>query len=169
MSLPLKELFQIIVKCDGRVVFTQDDVTPGAAMEITDEVPFYGLHDYQVYAVNNGNRGSAANENDVRFGPSCVWTIEAGTTSFNGWQGASIQIINNATQVIASVTTQSNSETFSVDVPLGHVSFAFAKGNSTVSNVNFVIKNTENQIVYSYSGSLDDIEDNFSDFQNPKC
>ena len=62
-------------------------------------------------------------------------------------------------QVIASLTTQTNSETFSVDVPLGHISFAFAKGNSTVSNVNFVVKNAENQIVYSYSGSLDDIEE----------
>lgn len=165
----LTHIDQIIVKCDGRVVFIQDDVTPGAAMEITDEVPFYGLHDYQVYAVNNGNRGSAASENDVRFGPSCAWTIEAGTTSFNGWQGASIQIINNATQVIASLTTQTNSETFSVDVPLGHVSFAFAKGNSPVSNVNFVIKNTENQIVYSYSGSLDGIEEGIFLQTNNNC
>ena len=153
----LTHIDQIIVKCDGRVVYTQDDVTPGAAMEITDEVPFFGLHDYQVYAVNNGNHGQVARENAVRFGPSCAWTIEAGTTFFNGWQGASIQIINNAMQVIASVTTQTNSETISVDVPLGQVSFSWVKGNSTVSDVNFSIKDADNQVVYSYSGSLDDI------------
>lgn len=153
----LTNIDQIIVKRDGRVVFTQDNVTPGASMEITDEVPFYGLHDYQVYAVNNGNHGQVARENAVRFGPSCAWTIEAGTTFFNGWQGASIRIINNAMQMIASVTTQSNSETISVDVPLGQVSFSWVKGNSTVSDVNFSIKDADNQVVCSYSGPLDDI------------
>lgn len=165
----LTHIDQIVVKRDGRVVYTQDDVAPGAAMEITDEVPFYGLHDYQVYAVNNGLHGRIATESGVRFGPSCTWTIVAGTTFFNGWQGASIQVINNAMQVMESVTAHSSSETLSVAVPLGHVSFAWAKGSSTVSDVSFVIKDAENQVVYSYSGAPADLPDGIFLQTNNSC
>lgn len=165
----LTHIDQIVVKRDGRVVYTQDDVAPGAAMEITDEVPFYGLHDYQVYAVNNGLHGRIATESGVRFGPSCTWTIVAGTTFFNGWQGASIQVINNAMQVMESVTAHSSSETLSVAVPLGHVSFAWAKGSSTVSDVSFVIKDADNHVVYSYSGALEGIDDGVFLQTNNSC
>ena len=165
----LTHIDQIVVKRDGRVVYTQDDVAPGAAMEITDEVPFYGLHDYQVYAVNNGLHGRIATESGVRFGPSCTWTIVAGTTFFNGWQGASIQVINNAMQVMESVTAHSSSETLSVAVPLGHVSFAWSKGSSTVSDVSFVIKDADNQVVYSYSGALEGIDDGVFLQTNNSC
>ena len=165
----LTHIDQIVVKRDGRVVYTQDDVAPGAAMEITDEVPFYGLHDYQVYAVNNGLHGRIATESGVRFGPSCTWTIVAGTTFFNGWQGASIQVINNAMQVMESVTAHSSSETLSVAVPLGHVSFAWSKGSSTVSDVSFVIKDADNHVVYSYSGALEGIDDGVFLQTNNSC
>lgn len=165
----LTHIDQIVVKRDGRVVYTQDDVVPGAAMEITDEVPFYGLHDYQVYAVNNGLHGRIATQSGVRFGPSCTWTIVAGTTFFNGWQGASIQVINNAMQVMESVTAHSSSETLSVAVPLGHVSFAWSKGSSTVSDVSFVIKDADNHVVYSYSGALEGIDDGVFLQTNNSC
>ena len=165
----LAHIDQIVVKRDGRVVYTQDDVAPGAAMEFTDEVPFYGLHDYQVFAVSNGLHGRIASESGVRFGPSCTWTIEAGTSFFNGWQGASIQVINNAMQVMESVTAHSSSETLSVAVPLGHVSFAWSKGSSSVSDVSFVIKDADNQVVYSYSGALGGLEDGVFLQTNNSC
>ena len=165
----LTHIDQIVVKRDGRVVYTQDNVTPGAAMEINDEVPFYGLHDYQVYAVNDGHHGRIATESGVRFGPSCNWTIVAGTTFFNGWQGASIQVINNAMQLMESVTAHSSSETLIVAVPLGHVSFAWTKGSSSVSDVSFVIKDADNQVVYSYSGPLDGIDEGVFLRTNNSC
>lgn len=155
----LNHIDQIVVKRDGRVVYTEDNVTPGATMEITDEVPFYGLHDYQVYAVNNEVHGLIAAQNGVRFGPNCIWTIETTSSMFNGWQGASIQVINNAHQIYATATTTTSPQTLSVEVPLGHVSLAWDKGNSTVSEVGFVIKDANNQVVYSYSGALSDMED----------
>jgi len=155
----LTHIDQIIVKRDGRVVYTEDNVAPGAAMEITDEVPFFGLHDYQVYAVNNGTHGQIATQNGVRFGPHCTWTIDATSSMFNGWQGAAIQVINNANQIYATATATSSSQTLSVDVPLGHVSLAWSKGSSSVSEVGFVIKDADNQVVYSYSGALSDLED----------
>ena len=165
----LNHIDQIIVKRDGRVVYMENNVTPGAAMEIIDEVPFYGLHDYQVYAVNDGIHGRIATESNVRFGPSCTWTIAATSSMYNGWQDAVIQVINNASQVMESVTAHSSSETISVAVPLGHVSFAWVKGNSTVSDVSFVIKNADNQVVYSYSGTLDGLEDGVFLQTNNSC
>ena len=165
----LTHIDQIVVKCDGRVVYTENDVTPGAAMEITDEVPFYGLHDYQVYAVNNGVHGLVAAQNDVRFGSTCTWTIVATSSVFNGWQGAAIQVINNANQLYASVTATASPQTLSVEVPLGHVSLAWSKGSSTVSEVGFVIKDADNQVVYSYSGTLSDLEDGVFLQTNNSC
>lgn len=165
----LTHIDQIIVKCDGRVVYTENDVTPGAAMEITDEVPFYGLHDYQVYAVNNGAHGQIAAQNGVRFGPTCIWTIEATSSIFNGWQGAAIQVINNANQLYASVTATASPQTLSVEMPLGHVSLAWSKGSSTVNEVGFVIKDAGNQVVYSYSGALSNLEDGVFLQTNNNC
>lgn len=165
----LTHIDQIVVKRDGRVVYTENDVTPGAAMEITDEVPFYGLHDYQVYAVNNGAHGQIAAQNEVHFGPTCTWTITATSSMFNGWQGAEIQVINNANQLYASVTATASSQTLPVEVPLGHVSLAWSKGSSTVSEVGFVIKDAENQVVYSYSGALADMEDGVFLHTNNNC
>ena len=165
----LTHIDQIVVKCDGRVVYTEDDVTPGAAMEITDEVPFYGLHDYQVYAVNNSANGLIAAQNDVRFGPTCTWTIETTSSMFNGWQGAAVQVINNANQLYASVTATASPQTLSVEVPLGHVSLAWSRGSSTVSEVGFTIRDAENQIVYTNSGLAADLEEGVFFETNNSC
>jgi len=73
----LTHIDQIVVKRNGSVVYTEDDVTPGAAMEISDEVPESGLYTYQVYAVYNGVQGVAATQTDIRFGtcepPTDLW------------------------------------------------------------------------------------------------
>lgn len=165
----LTHIDQIIVIRDGSVVYAENDVTPGAAMQITDEVPFYGLHSYQVYAVNNSYHGLAASQNDVRFGPGCTWTVECGAGASNGWQGAAILLVNNAMQVMATVTANSSSETVSVEVPLGNVSFAWRSGNGTISDMSFVIKDTENQEVYSYSGSSANLADGVFLHTNNTC
>ena len=165
----LTHIDQIVVKRDGNVIYTENDVTPGAAMEIIDEVPFYGLHDYQVYAVNNNIQGLMATQSEVRFGPSCTWTIECGTSNSNGWEGAEVQVLNNAMQVMASATTTSASATVSVEVPLGNVALAWVKGNSTVNNVAFSIKDTENQLVYSYSGPMADLGEGVFRRTNNTC
>ncbi len=162
----LTHIDQIVVERDGRVIYTENNATPGATMEITDEVPFYGLHDYQVYAVNEGTHGLNAAQYDVRFGPNCIWTIEATSSMINGWQGAAVQVINSANQLYASVTATNSPQTLSVEVPLGRVSFAWNLGNSNVSEVGIVVKDAENQIVYSYSGFATELPDIFLQTNN---
>ena len=165
----LTHIDQIVVKRDGVVVYTQNSVTPGAAMEITDEVPLYGLHSYQVYAVNDGYHGLAVSQNDVRFGPNCTWTMECGTSSLSGWQGAAIEVLNNAMQVYGRVSLTSSSATLQVDVPLGYVSFAWTTGNGAVNDVTFTIRDVENQVVYAYSGSALDLEEGIFLHTNNSC
>ena len=165
----LSHIDQIIVKRNGIVVYTQDNATPGATMHITDEVPHYGLYDYQVYAINNGIHGLIASQERVCFGPSCTWTVVAGTSSPNGWQGAAIQVINNASQVYGSVSATSSSATLQMDVPLGLVSFAWVMGNSAINDVTFTIKDAENQVVYSYSGPTADLPDGVFLQTNNSC
>ena len=165
----LTHIDQIVVKRDGNVIYTENDVTPGAAMEITDEVPFYGLHDYQVYAVNNNIQGLMATQSEVRFGPSCTWTIECSTSNSNGWEGAEVQVLNNAMQVYGSVSPTSSSAMFQVDVPLGYVSFAWVKGNSAVVELSFTIRDPENQVVYAYSGPVADLRDGVFLHTNNSC
>ena len=165
----LTHIDQIVVKRDGMVIYTQNNVTPGTAMEITDEVSVYGLHSYQVYAVSDGYHGMAASQNDVRFGPRCTWTVECGTSGSAGWQGAAIEVLNNAMQVYGSVSPTTSSATFQVDVPLGYVSFAWVKGNSTVYDVSFTIRDAENQVVYAYSGLADDLRDGVFLHTNNNC
>ena len=165
----LTHIDQIVVKRDGNVIYTENDVTPGAAMEITDEVPFYGLHDYQVYAINNNIQGLMATQSEVRFGPSCTWTIECSTSNSNGWEGAEVQVLNNAMQVYGSVSPTSSSAMFQVDVPLGYVSFAWVKGNSAVVELSFTIRDAENQVVYAYSGPVADLRDGVFLHTNNSC
>ena len=165
----LSHIDQIVVKRDGQVVYTVDNVTPGAAMQFTDEVPHYGLYDYQVYAVNNGIHGLIASQEKVCFGPSCTWTVVTSTSSPNGWQGAAIQVINNASQVYGSVSATSSSATLHVDVPLGHVAFAWVMGNSAINDVTFTIKDTENQVVYTYSGPTANLPDGVFLQTNNSC
>ena len=165
----LTHIDQIVVKRNGVVVYTQDNATPGASMQFTDEVPYYGLYDYQVYAVNNGIHGLIASQNRVVYGPSCTWTVEAGTTAPSGWQGAAIQVMNNASQVFGSVTATASTATLQIEVPLGRVSFAWVKGTSTVNDVSFTIKDAENQVVYSYSGPTAELPDGVFLQTNNSC
>ena len=165
----LTHIDQIVVKRNGVVVYSHDNATPGASMQFTDEVPYYGLYDYQVYAVNNGIHGLIASQNHVVYGPSCTWTIEAGTTAPSGWQGAAIQVMNNASQVFESITATASTATLQIEVPLGRVSFVWVKGTSTVNDVSFTIKDAENQVVYSYSGPTVELPDGVFLQTNNSC
>lgn len=144
----LTHIDQIIVKRDGEVIYTEDNVTPGAAMQITDEVPFYGLHSYQVYAINSGFHGLAASHYDVRFGPSCTWTIE----SVNTWQGAVLLLYNNASQLMATVSATASGQTIAVEVPLGRISFVWNGNESNATAFDFAIFDADHQQVFAYSG-----------------
>ena len=154
----LSTIDQILVKRDGQVIYTENNVTPGASMEIIDEVPCFALYDYCVYAVCQGAHGESATLSKVRFGTSCPWTVIT-SSSTSGWKGAALSLYNNVGQEVERVSPLTAYQSLPLDVPLGRVSFGWKNGNSTANEVTFSIMDSEGHLVYQYSGSPTDHPD----------
>ena len=155
----LTSIDQIIVTRNGEVCYTENNVAPGANMTITDNnVPRFDSFKYCVYAVCNGNHGKVATKTNVSFGPTCDWTIIMTSTAFQGWRGGAIHVYNAAgTEIATATTTSSSSTSATIPMPLGNVSFGWSVPTAEVTNMGFVIKNSQNTSVYTYSGSTNDL------------
>lgn len=155
----LTNIDQIVVTRNGEIIHTENNVTPGGAMTYVDnEVPRFDMFEYSVYAVQNNAHGKIAKVSNVSFGPTCDWTIFLQSTSFQGWRGGYISISNAAGTEIAQVTTTSSSTiNTTVHMPLGHVTFAWSVPTSSVPSMSFIIKDSQNNTVYSFSGSSDEL------------
>ena len=151
----LTAIDQIVVVRDGRVIYTEDNVTPGATMTIMDnEVPRFDIFQYEVYVVANGKHGRICYADKASFGPTCGWTINITQAAMNGFRGAAIHVYNASGKEIAQITTNNSSvQSIPVDMPLGHVSLGWSAQLSGESfNLAFMVKDSQNNTVYSYSG-----------------
>ena len=151
---------RVVVTRNGEVVYTEDNVTPGAIMTATDNsVPRFDAFNYSVYVIVNGAHGKIAYKNQVNFGPTCGWSIVVTQAAMNGFRGGAIHMYNACGTEFASVTTSSsNVQSIPVDMPLGKVSFGWsAPLSGTAFTMAFSIKNAQNQTVYTYVGSSDDM------------
>jgi hypothetical protein len=168
----LTAIDQIVVCRDGEIVYTQDNVTPGADMTITDDrVPRFDAFVYTIYAVYGGAHGKVAYSNIVSFGPTCGWTINITQASFTGFRGGMIHVYNAAgTDILQVTTTTSSVQTFPIDVPLGHVSFGWSAPTQTGSfSMAFNVKDSQNNVVYSYSGTSEDLAEGVFYEGNNSC
>ena len=168
----LTTIDQIVVCRNGEIIYTEDNVTPGASMTITDNsVPRFDSFIYSVYAVYSGNHGKVVYSNRVSFGPTCGWTINVTQASFTGFRGGAIHIYNASGTECASVTTTTSSvQSFPVDVPLGHVSFGWTPQTSgNAFNMGFTIKDSQNTVVYTFSGSSDEMPEGIFYDTNNGC
>lgn len=153
----LTAIDQIVVCRDGEIIYTQDNVTPGANMTITDDrVPRFDAFSYTVYAVCGGAHGKVARLNSVSFGPTCSWSIIVTQASFTGFRGGMIHVYNAAgTDILQVTTTTSAVQTFPIDVPVGRVAFGWSAPTGAAFTMAFTIKDSQNNSVYTYSGSSD--------------
>ena len=151
----LAAIDQIVVERNGQVVFTEDNPTPGAEMSIVDEtVPYYDVFDYAVYAVVNGQRGASAVAEKVLVSPTCNWNIIMQSSAFQGWNGGYVILYSGTGKEICRLTT-TNSSPQSVEfaVPVGQVSFGWSRPRNNVNNVTIIIKDSENNTMYTYQGN----------------
>ena len=155
----LSGIDRIVVCRDGEVIYTEENVTPGANMTITDNnVPRFDGFIYSVYAVCGDHHGKIAYSDLIKFGPTCSWTINVTQASFTGFRGGAIHIYNAAGTEYASVTTTTSSvQSFNVEVPLGHAYFGWSAPTGAAFTMAFTIKDSQNNTVYTYSGSSDDM------------
>ena len=168
----LTTIDQIIVVRDGRIIYTENNVTPGATMTVMDnEVPRFDVFQYEVYAVSNDRHGRVAYADNISFGPTCGWTINITQAAMNGFRGAAIHVYNAAGREVASVTaTNSTVQSFSVDVPLGSVSFGWsAQTYGDPFNMGFIIKDAESHTVYTYSGQSSNMAEGIFYEGNNSC
>lgn len=168
----LTAIDQIVVVRDGRVIYTENNVTPGASMTVMDNaVPRFDVFQYEVYAVCNDRHGRIAFADNVSFGPTCGWTIHITQAAMNGFRGAGIHIYNAAGKEVLVVSpTNSTVQTIPVDLPLGHVSFGWSAQTFGDSfNMGFLIKDSENHTVYTYSGQSSNMAEGIFYEGNNSC
>lgn len=151
----LEAIEQIVVLRDNEIIATMTDVVPGAVMEFEDtSVPRYDMYHYAVYAVANGRVGKHANVMKVLVGPTCHWRIIMTTSGFQGWNGGYISVYNmTGMELNRYTTTSSTAISVDSDMPLGRLSFGWTAPEQTVNTMGFLIKDADNNTVYSFSGS----------------
>ena len=163
----LSTIEELVVMRNNSIVHTFENVTPGATMDWTDtEVPYFGKFHYAVYAKANGRYGKHADAY-VTLGPSCQWKFMMTAQNFQGWNGGYITVYNSAGHEVANCSLSSGSQqTEFVTLPLGMLYFSWTAPQETVENMGLVIRDTENNMVYSFSGSSDELSGCFLEANN---
>lgn len=149
-NVTVANIDRIVVKRNGKIVYTEDNVAPGASMSCIDtNVPCYSTFEYSVYAVYNDVNGLAERAYEA-FGPTCTWAIEATTTSSDGWSGGRIVAYDGAGVEVDSVTmTTSGTQTLALDLTLGKVSLAWVQGSQSF-NGSFTVINSSGETVFTF-------------------
>ena len=151
----LQAIDQIVVTRNGQIVYAEDNVTPGAEMNFVDEtIPYFDSFDYAVYAVTDGQRGTSAFARNVLVVPSCNWKIIMQSTAFQGWNGGYVSLYSvNGREIQRLTITNSIPATIEFAVPVGRSSFGWSAPVNNVNNMSMVIKDSEGNTVYTYSGA----------------
>ncbi len=170
-NVNLTAIDQIVVARSGQVVYTEDNVTPGAEMSFTDEsIPYFDCYTYNVYAIINGQRGASAVSDKVLVGPVCDWKIIMQSTAFQGWNGGYVSLYSNSGVEVQRFTiTGSVPSTLNFPVPLGNFSLVWTAPNNPVSNMTVIIKDALNNTVFTYQGNSNGLEEGIIFAANNDC
>ena len=167
----LDSITQIVVTRNGQMVYSDENVAPGEEMSFVDEnIPFYDQYKYAVYAVVDGRRGASARHEDAYIGPTCDWKIIMQSSAFQGWNGAYVSVYSAAGTEIGRYTiTNSIPATLNVTVPVGNVSFGWTGPKQTVNNLSFILKDSEGNTVYTFSGNSNNMDEGIFLIANNGC
>ena len=164
----LNTIDQIVVTRNGTIVYTEDNVTPGADMSYTDHyIPT--IVDYKIYAVVHNAKGLPAVETDVLLGPTCLWTVEMTSSNSQGWLDGALSFINGAGDEVARVTLESGNATRTITLPLGHLEIHWERPTQAIDNLSFNIKNSMGDSKASFQGSTDDMHNGVFFIANNTC
>lgn len=158
----LTNIDRIEVMRGYEVIYTEDNVTPGATMSIVDNsIPCFDIFDYRVRAVMNGQPGKSVVQKGVNVGPTCQWKFVVSSSNFQGWNGSYIAVYNaRGTETAHLTVTNSTPTMFNVDVPLGMVKMVWVpkEGSSLNYTLSINIKDIDNNSVFNYSGNGNALE-----------
>jgi hypothetical protein len=167
----LTSIEEVIVLRDNEIIQTLTNVAPGQTIEIEDtDVPRYDVYHYAVYVVAGGRHGKHANKTQVSVGPSCNWQIIMTSTFFQGWRNGYISVYNATSHELTRCSIDSSVPSLvEPELPLGQVSFGWTAPNGTVSSMGFTIKDSQGNVVYTFSGSSDDLTPGIFFVTNNTC
>lgn len=150
---PLEQLAKVVVLRNGEVVHEESDVTPGQSMSFIDEVDEFDCYTYEIYAVSDLGKGRRTSTK-AQFGPSCNWRMLGTTTNFQGWNGGAVCVQNAKGTVIEEFTLTSSGNAMEyVDMPEGDISLTWKAPSTPVPSLTIILKDDENNTVYTYSGA----------------
>ena len=164
----LASIDQIVVVRDGKVVYTEDNVTPGAAMSFTDHY-MPTMVTYTVYAVVHNAKGLESVESDVLLGPTCTWRMEMTTSNTQGWNEGYLYLKNSAGVEIRRMMPTSSATNLNFEMPVGHVGLCWKHSSQSVEEIGFELKDQNGQSVISFKGSSADIKDGMFFVVNNTC
>ena len=164
----LTSIDQIVVTRNGEIIYTEDNVIPGADMTYTDHY-LPALATYNVYAVVNTAKGVMATEENVLLGPTCTWTVEMSSSSPEGWNEGALSFVNEAGDQVAHVTLMSANATRSVVLPLGHVEIFWTKPAQPIENISFKIKNSPGATKVRFNSASSDLDNGLFFIANNTC
>lgn len=168
MGEPMTDFDKILVRRNGKVVAELQGV-PGQAMTFDDEVPFFDQFEYSICAVKNELFGREVQASAV-FGPYCEWTVLMTSADFHGWCGGGITVQNAAgTYIDFLTTTTSSAQMQRFQMALGNNNLYWTEPESNISNLTFKVKDSQNQVVYEYSGPSSGLEAGLLRTLNNSC
>lgn len=148
----LTTIDKVVIMRDGVEIYSESNVTPGSVVTYEDEVPQYGCYTYTVYAVSNGFKGRLENET-LLYGSTCEWKLISTTTSFQGWNSATLQFLTSDGSVFEEITTtNSNPISMPIQIPEGEFSLRWTEPMAPLTSIVIKLKNSSNETVYDYSG-----------------
>ena len=152
-GVDLESVDQIILKRNGEVIQTYNNLQPGETVTFIDNVTEYGAYEYSIMGINFDFEGDSFSQIGL-FGPTCTWKVVCQTTGFQGWNGGRLQFISENGTVFKEITMTSSSpvsEKFSF--PEGNYSLNWVAPSSEVSSITITLKDSAGQTVYSFTGS----------------
>jgi hypothetical protein len=170
-NTPLTSIEEVVVMRNNQIIQVLTGLAPGETVDIEDtDIPFYDSYHYAVYVKANGRYGKHAYDLDNMVGPACQWKVVMQTSNQQGWNGGFISVYNNAGHEMSHCTMTSNAPMLERPVfPLGRLSFGWTAPEEAVSMMSFVIKDAQDQEVYAFSGSSDELSSGIFFETNNTC
>ena len=153
----------VMVYRDRELIYTTES-NKGQRMEFVDENLQAGLYQYSIIAENEYGF-SKRTYAQILVGDKCDIIFELTDEGGDGWKGACISVTDENGQRIAAVTMEEGSEK-TVVMPLlkGNINFIWNHGwyhtspqYDTDDECSFVIKNTNNEVLYTSDEHSDGI------------
>lgn len=153
----LETIDQIVVTRNDKVIYTEDNVTPGATMSFTDHYMPTRVN-YAVYAVVHNAKGVKSVKNNVVLGPTRPWVVELSSSDAQGWGDGYLSFVDGSDIEIAHLGLTSSSATYNIQMPGCKVDVRWKNPSSTTTAIMaFKIWSPDGELVVSFEGTWNDL------------